>query len=367
MCKRSRCLTSEHISQKKKTKRPLLITLALLLAVCILAGVLAYNYMQSVQHTASTFVMDTLATQTAYGPKAERAMRDVNAALAAFDNRLTMYGADGDIARINVAAGSGGAEVSDETVALLQKGLALSAQSEGAFALTIAPITLAWGVTSGQPRVPAQSEIDALLPLVNDEDVQIEGNRVALARAGMGLDLGGLAKGEACNLARDIYEEYGVRSALLSIGGSSIYARGTKPDGTPWRVGFRDPNVGEGAYMASFTLTDMALGVSGGYERFFEVDGKAYIHIFDPRTGQPAQSDIVSVGAVHEDGAAADFWATTLFIWGKDRTLQYMRQGGAAIFVDEAGTLYVSESLRDGFELHEQAGVAYTVEYVAGG
>jgi thiamine biosynthesis lipoprotein len=279
---------------------------------------------------------------------------------------MTMHEEGGGIARINEAAGRGGADVSDETVALLQKALGLSAQSEGAFAVTIAPLTLAWGVTSDTPRVPPQSEIDTLLPLVNDTDLHIDGNHVELETEGMGIDLGGIAKGEACNVALKIYEKHGITSALLDIGSSSIYALGTKPGGIPWRIGFRNPEAGSEASIASFTLENLALGMSGGYERFFEVDGERYIHIIDPRTGRPAESDIVSVGAVHADGAAADFWATTLFIWGKARTLEYMR-GGIAIFLDDAGTLYVSESLRDGFEMQEWAEELYAVEFVPRG
>ncbi len=317
------------------------------------------------EYTATTFAMDTLITQSAYGPHAEQAMQLVNAALAQQEQRLSLFSDTGDIARINAAAGAAGADVSPETAALLQQALALSAGSDGAFAITIAPLTLAWDITGEYPRVVPQAELDALLPLVDDAAVVVDGTHVTLPQAGMGMDLGGIAKGAACTQARQIYEENEVDSALLSIGGN-IFAHGTKPDGTPWRIGFRDPAGGQNAYIASFQLTDQVIAVSGGYERFFEQDGKKYIHILDPRTGCPVQSDIASVGAIASDGTVADFYSTTLYVWGKERTLQYMRSGGAAILLDNAGTLYVSESLREGFMLHEEAG-EYPVEFVPGG
>ena len=110
--------------------------------------------------------------------------------------------------------------------------------------------------------------------------------------------------------------------------------------------------------IASFTVNDAVVAVSGAYERFFEQDGVIYHHILDPHTGYPAQSDIVSVGVVwpadgsagEYPGASADHWSTTLFCWGRDKTLEWMKTSPAGVLLlDEAGTLYVSESLREGF------------------
>lgn len=318
-------------------------------------------------YNSSTYSMSTIVTQTAYGSNAQAAMKAVNIALADFENRFSMFTEGSEIDLINNAAGtSEGVAVSDETVAFLQKALALSAQGENGFALTLAPLTQAWGITTDTPRVVPQAEIAALLPLVNDAAVIIEGNTVILPQADMGIDLGGIAKGETCSLAASIYEEYGVESALLWIGGNT-YARGTKPDGTAWRIGFRNPYEGGDAYLASFTLTDNTIAVSDGTERFFEQDGKTYIHILDPRTGSPAESDILSVGAINPDGGAADFWSTTLFVLGLERTLQLMQEGHTAIVLDYNHNFYVSESLRDSFVLYENLDEEYSVTFIAGG
>lgn len=314
-------------------------------------------------YSAATMAMDTLVTQEAYGPAAQDAMRQVNLALAAYEDRLSLYKEGSDIQRVNAAAGQGGAEVTPETAALLRQTLSLSAQSEGAFAASIAPLTLAWGITSDTPRIVPQAELDTLLPLVDDAAVVINGNHVTLPKQGMGFDLGGIAKGAACSIAAQIYEEHGVESAYINIGGN-VYAKGTKPDGKPFRIGFADPDRPNGAYIATFSLTDAVVAVSGGYERYAEIDGQRYIHIIDPRTGKPAESDIRTVGVIREDGAEADFYSTTLFVWGKQRALQFMRQGGAAILLDKEGNLYVSESLRDSFVLNEEA-TGYTLHYVA--
>ena len=289
-------------------------------------------------------------------------MVDVNVALAGWEKQLSLYDDESDIARINAAAGTGGADIHSSTAALLQQALALGEQSEGAFVVTIAPLTLAWGILSDRPRVVPDDEIEELLRLVDDGALTVSDDHATLEHTGMGIDLGGIAKGAACGLAKEIYSAQGVESALLSIGGN-VYAHGEKPDGSHFRIGFRDPRREAGAYIASFTMKDEVIAVSGGYERFVELGGKRYIHIMDPRTGRPAESDIVSVGVIDPDGATADFYSTTLYVLGKERTLAFMRDGGKCLMLDAEGTLYVSEALQDDLMLYEDAG-DYRVEFV---
>lgn len=344
-------------------KRRVLLAVTFVLLVFVLAGLLIYNGRQTKQHSRVSFAMDTVVTQYAYGVNANDALYEVSKALVEEDARLSLFKENSEVARINAAAGKGGAEVSAETAALLEKALALSAQSEGAFAITIAPLTLAWGVTTDNPHLVPNAQLAQLLPLVGDEMVRIEGTRVLLPKEGMGIDLGGIAKGAACQTAMDIYEKHGVRNALLSIGGN-VYARGTKPGGEKWTVGFRDPTKGREAYVASFSMQDKVIAVSGGYERFFELDGKQYIHILDPRTGKPAQSDILSVGVIHPDGAVADFYSTTLFVQGLNSALAYMQSGGEAIVIDSDYNLYLSAGLEEDFELYEEVVDIYTLNLV---
>lgn len=332
--------------------------------LCLQLAACAAPAQSSEAQTASTVAMDTIITQDAYGTRAQEAMRAVNLALSKWDKQISRFEPEGDIGRINAAAGQSVA-VSSETARFLQGALELAPQSQGSFALSIAPLTGAWGVTTDHPRVPSDEELAALLPLVDDSAIKVEGNYVTLEKEGMGLDLGGIAKGAACDIAQRIYEEYGLTGAYISIGGN-IGAYGTKPDGTPFRIGFRDPARDSSAYIASFEMEDEVVAVSGGYERYFEEDGKRYIHIIDPATGQPVESDILSVGAFSPSGAEADFWSTTLFVWGKQRALHHMEEGSTAVLLDRDNNLYVSESLRDSFQLHAEEG-EYNVVFVAGG
>lgn len=335
---------------------------AALIAVC--AGGI-YAARQNKLSSAVSFVMDAVADQKVYGPNADKAIAAAEQAFREMESSLSLYKEESDIAKINQEAGSGTpVEVSAQTYALLEQAKELGTSVDGAFRVTIAPLSLAWGVTSDSPRVPQQDEIDRLLLLVNDDDLILEKGSARLAKAGQAIDLGGIAKGAACDAAKEIYDEYNIRSALCWIGGSSIYARGTKPDRTPWRLGFRDPAVKESVSIASFEIKDAVFCTSGGYERQFEKDGVTYHHILDPKTGYPAQSDIVSIGVLCKNGAEADFRSTALFIQGKEAALAYFENGGEGLMLDAEGTIYVSRGLSDSFRLSEDYENRYQVVYL---
>lgn len=313
--------------------------------------------------SATLYAMSTVVTSRAWGAHAQEAVDAVTQALAEHEARLSLYEPDSDIARLNAAAGSSPVEIAPETYALLEKGKALSLQNPGEFALTIAPVTLAWGVNSDAPRVVPEDERRQLLALVDDNVLVLKDGTAMLTQEGMGVDLGGIAKGAACDVAREVYEDLGVENALLDIGGN-VYARGRRPDGTRFRIGFRDPNGNAASAIAVLELEDEVIAVSGGYERYFEVDGVRYSHIFDPATAAPAQSDLASVGVVCEDGATADFYSTALYVGGLEKTLEYMERGGTAIALTNDGRLYVSQALRDSFSWAEGGEDAYPLYWV---
>ena len=338
-------------------KGKILAALCVLAAAAVLAGVGIAERRKNVQVNRTDYVMDTVLTQTLWGPAAKRTSQQAYDALAAMEQRLSLFEETSEIAAVNAAAGSRAVAVSAQTFDLLDTALALSAQSRGSFQVSVAPLSRLWDIMAADPQIPAQAEVDAALPLVDDSSVQLDAQAgtVYLPRAGQALDLGGVAKGYACDVLRQLYLEEGVEHALTSIGGN-ICAVGGNTDGSPFRIGFRDPKGSAGSYIASFLIGDGVVAVSGAYERYFEQDGVIYHHIIDPHTGYPAQSDIVSVGVVwpadagEHPGASADHWSTALFCWGRDNALEWMRTAPAGVLLlDEEGTLYVSESLREGF------------------
>ncbi len=302
-------------------------------------------------HSSTGFAMDTVVTQTAYGPAGPAALQAASQKLAQLESALSLYDPGSEIAAVNAAAGKQAVPLSRDTFALLETAQRLLPKAEGAFCLTMAPLTTLWGVASDTPCVPSDSQLAAALPLADDSALVLDAAACTahLTRSGQGLDLGGIAKGYACDVLRQLYTERGVEHALLSIGGN-VCAIGGKPDGQPFRIGFRDPSGSAGSCLASFLLREGVVAVSGGYERYFEQDGVRYHHILDPATGRPANSDIAAVGVVCQNGAMADLLSTTFFCWGRDKTLTRLQDFEVDILLlDTAGTLYVSPALLDGF------------------
>ena len=200
-----------------------------------------------------------------------------------------------------------------------------------------------------------RQENDALAADIDYAAVQLEGDAVALPD-GMELDLGAVAKGCAGDiLAREVRDS-DISSALLDLGQSTIVAVGAKPGGQPWRIGVVDP-AQPGTYFAVVELEDMAMGTSGGYQRYFEQDGAIYWHILDPRTAAPARAGLASVTVVSPSALVCDGLSTALFVMGLDEGAQFWRDHPElefeAIFVAENGEIYCTAGLEGRFSLAE--------------
>jgi thiamine biosynthesis lipoprotein len=240
-----------------------------------------------------------------------------------------------DIYRINQNPGPA-VPVSSDTLFLIQTALEVSRQSGGAFDIAIGSLMDLWDF-KGARRVPSQSELDALLPLADDRQIQVDADAgTVTVQHGMILDLGGLAKGYAADCAADALRRLDIRHAIINAGGN-VYAIGRKPDGGSWRVGIRHPRK-DGALLGVTEAVDQAVVSSGDYERYFEADGIRYHHILDPKTGRPA-SGAISVTIVDSRSLMADVLSTTVFVLGKESLKNLLPQfdGTEALIMDEDG------------------------------
>ena len=248
--------------------------------------------------------------------------------------------------------------IPQETADLISAALTLSQATGGAFDPTVAPLVTLWGITTDSPRVPQQTEIDALLPLVGTEHVTLEGTRVTLDE-GCAMDLGGIAKGYASDRLADIFAQYGVDSALVSLGGN-VYARGTKPGGAAWSVAVQHPE--QEGYAAMLSLSDAFAVTSGGYQRYFTgPDGTVYQHILDPKTGWPVQGDLLSVTIVADSGTMADAYSTALYVMGREAAQDFWRQNGGfdMVLITKDGQVLYTPGLADKLTETEGSGYAY--------
>lgn len=235
-------------------------------------------------------------------------------------------------------------ELSPESIDVLHLAYALSEQTKGAFDITVHPIVEAWGFTTDEHKVPTQSEIDALLPYVNYQNVTIDDSVVTLYDE-TEITLGGIAKGYLADQTAAILQAHDIHSGVINLGGN-IHAMGKKDDGSHWKIGIDSPD-GK-AVLGIVDVTDKAVVTSGGYERYFVEDNNLYWHIMNPQSGYPAFNGILSTTIICDSGIYADVLSTSLFVMGVDGAIKFYQehQDFDAVLVT-GDTIYVTEGIAD--------------------
>lgn len=295
---------------------------------------------------SSIYSMDTYMTVRVYGSDAKSQTEQVLAMIRQCNDSLSAADVQSPVYALNQ---NGSSQLPDEAIDLLNKSITLSQRTGGALEPTVYPLTRLWGFVDKQYRIPETAEIDTALATVGTSHIHMEGATVTLD-AGTQLDFGAVAKGYTGQRCADALQNSGITAALLSLGGN-IQTVGTKPDGSPWVIGITDPAQPD-TYFATLSLTGThAIVTSGGYQRYFEQDGKRYHHIIDPATGCPAESGLQSVTIVADDGFLADGLSTALFIMGLEQAAEFYRESDdfEAVLVADDGTVYVTAGLTDAF------------------
>ena len=249
------------------------------------------------------------------------------------DALLSNYAPDSEWSAVNRTAASRPVTVSDELFALLDACLRYSADSEGAFDITVGPLTRVWGFYKGEGTLPRRGEVAASLRYVGSRHVTLDHARktVRFDVAGVELDPGGIGKGYAVDRMTQVLVERGVTTALISASGSSIYGRGAPPDESRgWPITIRAPRD-RNAVAAQVFLKDLAVSTSGSYEKFFWANGRTYAHIIDPRTGYPARG-VASVSVLAPRAIDSEAWTKPYFIKGRAWTAAHLRPGLRVFF-----------------------------------
>lgn len=300
------------------------------------------------------FAMDTYMTFTAYGNGAEEALTRAEEEIRKLESEWSVTDEDSEIYEVNHSGGTP-VTLSDDTAEIIRFALEMAEKTDGALEPTIYPVLTAWGFTTDENRVPAREELRELLGRTGYEKVELDGNQIYLPQ-GMELDLGAVGKGYAGDIAAELLKQAGITSALLNIGGN-IQAVGSRPDGTDFRIGIRNP-FGEGE-IGVLSVSDRAVVTSGNYERYFiGEDGKQYGHIIDPATGYPADNGLVSVTIITGEGKEGDALSTAMFVKGLKEAQEYWRtyQDFDMIAVTEDGQVYLTPGVEKQFTLNAAFG-----------
>ena len=237
--------------------------------------------------------------------------------------------------------------VSEEMADILQKGIYYSRLSKGAFDITVQPVSSLWNFSAENPEIPDDKEITEKLEYINYGNISLDGRTVIFKAAGMGVELGGIAKGYIADCLKKYLTDNGVKSGTINLGGN-VLCIGQKPDKTPYKIGIQKPFADRNEMVDYVNVNGKSVVSSGIYERCFEKDGKIYHHILDSKTGYPYDNDVVAVTIISDDSVDGDGLSTTCLALGIDKGLELINsiKRTYAVFIDKDGKFHYSE----GFE-----------------
>lgn len=280
----------------------------------------------------------------------ERFLQEANVIYSAYSKESEMY-------QVNLRASDEVVSISPKLTEAIKVSLEFAELSKGLYDPTVLPLVLLWNIdgtswfTGG--RVPTQTQIDAVLPLIDYRQVILdEANQtVTYLTKGMQLDLGGFSKGYVTYQIYELLLAQGVEHALVNIGSSSQMTIGTRveplnnteglprfvPQTEPWRIGTKDPfdPIGIAPAIGSFGLSNKGLSSSGSSQQFFEFEGRRYHHLFDPSTGYPIANELIVVQVVSDDPVGIDSLSTLIYLLGLEEGIRLVEslEGVEAIFI----------------------------------
>ena len=295
---------------------------------------------QSTPVSDTGFYFDTVITITLY-EEDNKSLLDECMALAGHYEALLSPTVEGsDVWKINANPGTF-ITVDKDTLSLLQEALSYAEVSDGMVTPSIGALSSLWNFGSDCPQMVAESQaIQNALAHIDYHSIEIQGSRVRLNDPEAVIDLGFIAKGFIADKMKEFLLSKGVTSALINLGGNLV-AVGSKPDGTPFKIGIQKPFASSGTAALTLDLTDISVVSSGNYERYFEKDGRLYHHILSAETGCPVENELSQVTILSPDSTQADALSTLCFILGYEKAVRLLENypDVQAVFITEDGQI----------------------------
>jgi thiamine biosynthesis lipoprotein len=276
--------------------------------------------------------------------KGEQALDAVMNDMRRIDALMSHYRPESQLSQINARAAIEPVAVDPELFDLIRTSIHFSEITEGAFDITYAGV----GYLYDYPRHvhPTEAQIKAALPAVSYRNLLLdpEHHTVKFAREGVRIDLGGIAKGYACDRGVEILKSFGIAHAIVTAGGDTRLLGDRR--GRPWMVGIRHPDD-KNRVVLSMPLQDVGISTSGDYERYFDEGGVRYHHIIDPKTGQSPHG-VRSVTIIGPTATDTEGWSKGVFVKGAVEGLRLIEQYPQmdAVVVDKDGKIWYSKGLK---------------------
>jgi len=250
-----------------------------------------------------------------------------------------------EVSRLNANAGKEPLQVSPELYELIRRSLTISELTQGAFDISFGGVGKLWKFDRENPVMPDSFAVKQALGSVGYRHIILmDSSKVFLSKPGMQIGFGAIGKGYAAEKVKAMLIEKGITGGIVNASGD-LTAWGTRPDGSPWKVGIADP-ANPVKVLLWLPVKDAAVATSGNYEKYFEINGIRYAHIIDPRTGYPAKG-VQSVTIYSPDAELSDALATAVFVMGVEAGLDFIEQlpGIYCIIIDSENKVHYSRGV----------------------
>lgn len=300
------------------------------------------------------YCLGTIINLTAYGKYAELSINEAEKRLNNIDDKMSAFKNYSELSKINNSAGKKFEVVSPDTYFVIKKAAYYSKLSEGTFDPTIRPLVKLWNIGKDNFKIPTNYEIKEAIKLVNYEDILFndENRSIMLRKTNQCLDVGGIAKGYAADEIKAIFKKYGVKSALIDLGGN-IYAVGKKVNNQNWNIAVQNPLNERGQFVGILNLYDKSVVTSGGYERYSLKNNKVFHHIINPKTGYPAENEIISTTIISNNSIDGDGLSTGVYILGLKKGFKLIEEtaGIDAVFITKDKKICITSGIKNNFKL----------------
>lgn len=295
----------------------------------------------------SEFKLNTIVTITIYDSQNTQLLEECMAICDRYELLFSRTNPESELYRLNhreLDSLNGTYNLSSDTAALIEKGLEYSRLSDGAFDITVAPLSDLWNFTSSSPKAPDAGRLQSVLPLVDYKNIELRGQSFRFLQDKTALDLGAVAKGFIADEIKAYLTSQGVNSAMINLGGN-VLCVGNKPDGAAFKIGIQKPFADRNETIATMEITDKSVVSSGIYERFFEENQRLYHHLLNPKTGYPYNNGLISVTIISDLSVDGDGLSTACFALGLEKGMALIESlpQTDAIFITEDYEMHYSK------------------------
>lgn len=323
----------------------------LLLFFLSCAAALGMRPKQTEPISRSDFLLNTFVTVTLYDSGDEAILEQCMALCREYENRFSKTISSSEIYRLNHRKpGEDTFTLTKDTADLIREGLYYSRISDGAFDITVEPLSSLWNFTDGKKIVPPPEAIQEAAGRVDFKNLSLEGDVLTFLSPDTTLDLGSIAKGFIADRLKEYLVGKNVNSAIINLGGN-VLCIGERPDGAPFRIGLQKPFEGRNEIISNLGINDLSVVSSGVYERYFMENGINYHHLLNPRTGYPYDNGLIAVTIVSPRSVDGDALSTTCFSLGLEKGLELVNS------MDNIYGFFITED----YEIHYSDGAEQLV------